>query len=160
MRMFNPATDLEALAAIEQACHPTRTPRTPLWWQIIPTVVEEEPGGATLSGYTQFSLAPDTLYLYDTAVHPDFQRMGLARRFMAERLLLGQRMGCRRAIGYSAVGNTPMRMLLAQAKFIPGEIEHGYYQELTPPQDAVRYMSTEASFEWAKALLIPDPVEV
>jgi GNAT superfamily N-acetyltransferase len=149
MRIFNPATDLDALTALVALCHPQRLPRAALWWQIFPTIVVDGDGAQGLIGYTQFSVGETTLYLYDTGVHPDVRRSGMGRRFMAERLALGQRIGCDRAIGYAEVTNTPMRMLLAQAKFSPGEMWSGYYKEFTPARDAIRYMSTPASFEWA-----------
>jgi ribosomal protein S18 acetylase RimI-like enzyme len=120
-------------------------------------VVDAEDGG--LEGYTQFSFGDTTLYLYDTGVHPDVRRSGLGRRLMAERLDLGTRLGATRAIGMTEKDNLPMRTLLAQAKFVPTEIVPGYYQEFLPARDALRYVSTEASFQWAHALLVPEPVE-
>jgi GNAT superfamily N-acetyltransferase len=158
MRFYNPDTDLDALTDLVRTCHPTRKDRIAPWWQIIPTIVVEDAPGV-LIGYTQFSIGDRTLYLYDTGVHPTVRRSGLGRRFMAERLWLGEKMGCTRAIGMTTTTNTPMRLLLAQAQFVPSAMEPGYYQDLVPPQDALRYLSTPASFAWATAQRA-QPVEV
>lgn len=156
MRFFHPDHDLEALEALVALCHPERAPRSPLWWQIIPTiVVDAEAPDVGLVGYTQFSFGETTLYLYDTGVHPNTRRSGLGRRFMAERLALGARLGATRAIGMAEPGNLPMRTLLAQAKFMPTETLAGYYKEFTPARDSVRYVSTEASWAWAAEQIAP-----
>jgi GNAT superfamily N-acetyltransferase len=161
MRFYHPDRDVVALTELVALCHPTRRMRLPFYWQIIPTIVVDADDGAGLVGYTQFSLAEQTIYLYDTGVHPALRRAGLGRRLMAERLVLGAKLDMVRAIGFAAVGNTPMRMLLAQARFQPTEVIPGYYQDMTPPVDGVRYVSTEASFEWAKAALLDaEPVEL
>lgn len=156
MRFFHPDRDLEALAALVALCHPERTARPPLWWQIIPTiVVDAEAPDVGLMGYSQFSYGDTTLYLYDTGVHPDARRTGLGRRFMAERVALGARLGATRAIGMAEPGNLPMRTLLAQAKFMPTETLPGYYKDFTPARDGVRYVSTEATWAWAQEQVAP-----
>jgi GNAT superfamily N-acetyltransferase len=160
VRFFHPDHDRETLPALVALCHPDRPPRSPLWWQIIPTiVVDAEPPGSELIGYTQFSYGDTTLFLYDTGVHPAQRRAGLGRRLMAERIDLGRRLGATRAIGMAEPGNVPMRTLLAQAQFVPTDVLPGYYQEFTPPRDGMRYLSTPASFEWAHAQVMP-PAEV
>jgi len=159
MRFFHPDTDLDALAALVALCHPTRRSRGPLWWQIMPTIVVDRDGGEGLVGYAQYSFGESTLFLQDLGVHPDTRRAGLGRRLLAEQVMLGQRLGAARAIGYAPVANTPMRTLLAQSKFTPTDLIQGYYQDTVPVQDGMRYMSTPASFEWAAAE-IAVPVEV
>lgn len=163
MRFFHPDHDLEALERLVALCHPARRPRVPLWWQIIPTlVVDGESPDVGLVGYTQFSFGDTTLYLYDTGVHPAARRTGLGRRLMAERLDLGTRLGATRAIGMTEKDNLPMRTLLAQAKFVPTELQPGHYKDFTPARDALRYLSTEASFAWAREQVMPtmEPMEM
>ena len=128
--------DLEELHDLEHACHPTRTPRTDLWWASHPTLVVDE---GEILAYACYSIDVLTrkLGLLDTAVHPDARGQKYGAALMQERLRIGRALGCIQAVGAVAPDNPPMRKICAEAGLV--EILHvpGYYAEETPARDGL-----------------------
>jgi ribosomal protein S18 acetylase RimI-like enzyme len=120
---FATREDLPALADLSALCFPTREPRAPLSFFLFPTIVVA--AGADMVAYGSFALAPSTMLMVDTAVHPESQRQGIASALVAERLRLGLLMSSQILGGGVAPNNVGMRAIFDQAGFtvtiLPGD---------------------------------------